>query len=92
MKNSKSCPHCGKSTVLKEYDPDEYRRRKIENARNSIKKAKANGTKMGPYRKRNDEKIISAYLKGYSFREIAKITKHSLGQVCLSLREHKGLK
>lgn len=65
------CPHCSKETTLKISNPEEYRRRKILNAKRSRAKAKKNGTKLGRPKLRNDELIKKLRSDGLSIRAIA---------------------
>lgn len=53
------------------------RNRKIENARKSSLKAKANGSKTGPIKRRDDQKILKLHKEGLSIRKIAAETNLS---------------
>lgn len=83
---SKICPHCGKETTLRIANPELYKKRKIENARNSIIKAKSNGTKMGRPKVRDDQVIAELRRQGKSIRAIAAIVGTSSSTVFQSLK------
>lgn len=70
---------------------DLKRHLKSENAKASARKAFANGSRRGPPRKRNDEKIIALRKQGLSMRAICLEAKCSLSSVQASLKE-AGLK
>lgn len=81
-----NCPHCGKDTRLKLSNPTEYKRRKIENAKRSITKAKASGTKLGRPLIHDRAKMKALRRAGYSFRAIALELK------CSTTAVQRGLK
>lgn len=88
MKNvGDPCPYCSKplSKALIDYK----RRSKANNARASIAKAKANGSKMGREKVRDDAKILKLRRKGFSIRAIAWATGVSTTAVQRSLKENK---
>jgi hypothetical protein len=59
------------------------------NARKSLQKALANGSRIGRKRKRDDALILRARKKGMSMREIAKLAEVSLWSVQRSLKDAK---
>jgi DNA invertase Pin-like site-specific DNA recombinase len=65
------CWNCGVDTSLRKCNPDEYLRRKVANALASVKKAKANGTKMGPPQKFDRVKVRFLRREGHSMSTIA---------------------
>lgn len=82
------CHSCGVelSKALKYTNPEEYKRRKIENGRLSLSKARANGTKVGRRRTRNDSLVRELREKGFSMRKIAIEAKCSVGSVQRALK------
>lgn len=80
------CPNCGKSTALRDSNPEEYKKRKIQNAKNSSMKAKLNGNKPGPKKSRDDDEIKRLREKGFSIRKIAKLVGFSTSLVWRSLK------
>lgn len=79
------CPYC-----YNEYDPIKRQaivyKSKVANARNSYKKARANGTPFGRPKIRNDEQIKELRSKGLSLRKIAKETGLSATAIHKALR------
>jgi DNA-binding NarL/FixJ family response regulator len=80
----KDCLYCHRP--ITEDVVAEKKRRKVANALASVEKAKRNGTKVGPKKKRDDEQIKRLRAKGLSMRAIAKEIGMSTGSV------QKGLK
>ena len=60
--------------------------KKRRNARASVAKAKARGTKMGRPKKRNDEAIQKLRDRGFSYRKIAKFERISTTAVQRALK------
>ena len=83
------CPHCGIGLSLREYNPKEYKRRKSANALSSVAKAKANGTKLGRKKIRNDAQIEGLRKMGYSIRDIAVRVGVSSATVWKSLQKDR---
>lgn len=81
------CPYCdeplsGKTLMRK-------RRSAADNAHASRAKAKANGTKMGRPKKRDDKLIRELRRQGHSLRDVAIIARVSVGAVQRSIKDSK---
>lgn len=76
------CPSCFKK--LTQWSFDEGRRRKVQNALDSVEKAKKNGTKLGPKVLWTRDEILALRKKGMSMRNIA----HELGCSLFSVYRH----
>jgi DNA invertase Pin-like site-specific DNA recombinase len=68
---------------------DEKRRRKVENARNSARKAKLNGNRGGRKKIRDDEQIKRLREQGLTMREIAAEIGLSTTAVQRGLNDYK---
>ena len=84
MKIGDPCPRC-KRPVTRAVTED-LRARKKQNAINSLAKARANGTKLGRKKIRDDDLIKNLRAEGFSIREIAFIAKVSTAAVQRGLK------
>ena len=75
----KSCNYCRRPFTNEELEIK--RLAKIENARASARKAKENGTHVGPRQQRDDQKIKELRNKGFTIRQIAAMVGFSASTV-----------
>lgn len=75
------CPHCKKDTVLKNSDPEEYKRKQRANMERCRLKRAANGSQIGAVRKFDYGKIRELHMNGLSLRKIA----HRIGCSCTTV-------
>lgn len=80
------CWKCGETRSLRDVDPKEYKKRKIENMLKSFAKAKANGTHIGRPILRDDKAIRRLRKQGLTMSEIALQLKTSIASVQRGLK------
>lgn len=79
MKKGDACPRCKR--IITQEIVDMLRKSKSDNAKASLAKAKANGSKIGRPKIRDDAKINELRCKGFTIREIAHALKISSAAV-----------
>ncbi len=75
------CPNCGKSTALRDRNPEEYKKRKIANALRTTIIRKKNGKPSGPPSRINKDDVVRLRKLGLSLREVAKEVNCSFNRV-----------